>query len=109
MVFASRRLTPVFTLTTLTAAIMAATGADCQGINQPVQINTAKTGCGKTSRSVKFSVTSTTSITTYEWFFGDGESATGPEVTHTYPDNKQYSVTLMADGVAYMRTISIPL
>lgn len=34
-------------------------------------------------------------ITAYEWAFGDGTSATGPAVSHTYAGNGPYVVTLV--------------
>jgi len=34
------------------------------------------------------------SITSYEWDFGDGETATGESVTHTYDTADSYEVTL---------------
>ena len=34
-------------------------------------------------------------IVSYEWDFGDGETATGPVVTHTFEEKGVYEVTLM--------------
>jgi PKD repeat protein len=49
------------------------------------------------STPVTFSDRSTSTagnITAWEWDFGDGASATGPEVTHTYATPGTYTVTL---------------
>ena len=37
------------------------------------------------------------SLMSYSWDFGDGNSATGPSVTHTYGANGSYTVTLTAE------------
>jgi probable HAF family extracellular repeat protein len=38
-------------------------------------------------------------IVNYRWDFGDGTTAVGPVVSHTYPDAKNYTVTLVvSDG-----------
>lgn len=37
-------------------------------------------------------------ITSYEWDFGDGSTATGAEVTHTYEDDGRYVATLTVTG-----------
>ena len=36
-------------------------------------------------------------IVSYEWDFGDGTTATGPTVTHTFPDHGTYTVSLTVD------------
>jgi PGF-CTERM protein len=46
------------------------------------------------------SVAGTTGDVTYDWTFGDGESATGKTVTHAYADTGTYTVEVTATDVA---------
>jgi len=46
-----------------------------------------------------YSYTQTNANTTYEWFFGDGSSATGQTVTHTYQAQNGYLVWLKVTDV----------
>jgi PKD repeat protein len=39
-------------------------------------------------------------ITGYTWDFGDGSTAEGPEVTHSYPDDITYTVTMRVEYVS---------
>jgi tetratricopeptide (TPR) repeat protein len=47
--------------------------------------------------------------TTYRWDFGDGQTATGPEVDHVYPALGNYPVTLTAQGPQGTSTARWPL
>jgi PKD repeat protein len=51
---------------------------------------------GAPSPTVTFTDTSANGPTSWEWFFGDGATAIGPFVTHTYVRSGTYSVTLIA-------------
>ncbi len=55
-----------------------------------------------TSGTVPFTVTFTTSSTapTITWYFGDGETASGPSVTHTYTSYAKYAATLVVTAPA---------
>jgi probable HAF family extracellular repeat protein len=47
-------------------------------------------------------------IVNYRWDFGDGTTAVGPVVSHTYPDALNYTVTLVvSDGKADSAPVSI--
>jgi len=47
-------------------------------------------------------------LTSYEWSFGDGSSATGPSPSHTYADSGTYAVTLtVEDGAGNTATDTI--
>ncbi|MUV88763.1 PKD domain-containing protein [Halapricum sp. CBA1109] len=47
------------------------------------------------------------SIVSYEWDFGDGTTATGETVSHTFPSPGQYTVTLtVTDGDGAVETIT---
>lgn len=42
--------------------------------------------------------TLTSNASSFDWAFGNGDSATGPSPTYTYTDTGSYDVTLMVDG-----------
>jgi len=58
---------------------------------------------------VSFSIQSDEPVQTAEWFFGDGQSATGATVVHTYGENGDFEVTLVGDGVNFTREIEVPV
>jgi PKD repeat protein len=50
------------------------------------------------------------SITSYEWDFGDGTTATGPDATHRYASAGEYTVTLTTqdnDGATSSDTVTV--
>ena len=54
--------------------------------------------------------TSTGSISTYEWMFGDGNTATGSSAIHIFSSQGSYTVTLLVtdgDGATSQETITI--
>jgi len=55
---------------------------------------------GYTPMDVNFFDTSTGSITSWSWTFGDSSTSTAKNPTHTYQSNGTYSVTLVVDGPA---------
>ncbi len=63
-----------------------------------VGISKALTGCNTISFS-GISYTNTTSITNWEWFYGDGDSEKGPFVKHTYVLPGTYTVKVVGSDV----------
>ena len=49
-------------------------------------------------RSCSFNASTTTNATTLAWNFGDGGTANGVSVSHTFAPNRSYTVTLTATG-----------
>lgn len=47
-----------------------------------------------------------TGATTYKWYFGDGDSSTAQNPTHTYADTGHYKVTLVCNQGAVCQNIS---
>jgi len=69
--------------------------------NLSVSLNDTKTV--DAGESVTFSpatVSGATGDVTYDWAFGDGDTATGETVTHTYADNGTYTVEVTATDEA---------
>jgi PKD repeat protein len=62
-----------------------------------------------TSQAVTFTGTGTTPVTngvlTYAWNFGDGSTATGASVTHTYAARGDYTVTLTVRDSGNLSTV----
>lgn len=66
-------------------------------------------GEGQYTRA-KFAAGKMADGTRFTWDFGDGQTATGPEVHHVYlAVEKTYTVTLTAEGAAGKRTATWPL
>ncbi|MGV3606449.1 MAG: PQQ-dependent sugar dehydrogenase [Planctomycetaceae bacterium] len=73
------------------------------GNRAPVAVSTADVGSGLAPLTVNFSGTSSSDpdgdAITYAWDFGDGTTATGATVVHTYAANGTYYATLsVSDG-----------
>jgi PKD repeat protein len=66
----------------------------------------ATTGCD--SLAVTFTSTSTGTITSRRWDFGDGSSSDSTNPSHTYLTPGQYSVTLIDSGPCGMDTFTRP-
>lgn len=84
---------------------------DCVGLQRPVVSAFAATvsGLGVTFAvpSANVTVASGNWLAYYEWSFGDGTSATGPNVQHTYDETGVYLVNLMvADNEGAFGTVS---
>ncbi len=52
--------------------------------------------CG--SRAIQFTDQSTSGATAWQWFFGDGQTATGPNPIHGYKDTGYFTITLIASN-----------
>jgi PKD repeat protein len=61
---------------------------------------TANVTTGGTPTAVQFTSTSTGSITTYYWSFGDGTTSAQANPSHTYTAPGKYTVVLMVTGAA---------
>lgn len=73
----------------------------------PIADFSATPRSGPAPLAVKFSENSTGSIISRQWFFGDGTSAQNvTEVTHTYSQPSNYTVTLTVSGPGGEDTIS---
>jgi PKD repeat protein len=53
-----------------------------------------------------YTFTATGAATTFEWDFGDGRTATGQSVTHTYPSGGRFTVTLTGRSGGKSATVS---
>lgn len=62
-----------------------------------------------TAMSVDFDASATTNAITYDWNFGDGGTASGAQVSHSYAANGTYSVTLLATGLCGVDTLVVPV
>jgi glucose/arabinose dehydrogenase len=86
------------------------------GNRQPTAVATATPGNGLAPLTVSFSGSNSTDPDgdplIYSWDFGDGQTATGSDVTHTYTADGQYSVVLTVndrpDGSGLLNS-SLPL
>ncbi len=78
------------------AAVQAAQGNG--GENQPPVADAGDDKTGDEGQEITFDASNSYdpdgSIVSYTWDFGDGSTATGKVVTHTYADNGVYTVTL---------------
>lgn len=63
------------------------------------------TSGGTTATTYTFTDNSTNSPTTWTWDFGDGQNATGKNVTHKFTTAKTYNVTLTAGNTAGSSTV----
>jgi parallel beta-helix repeat protein len=61
---------------------------------------------GATGANVDFDGSASTNYTSIEWFFGDGNSAIGVNVSHTYTTNQTYTVLAVATGACGVDTFS---
>jgi len=69
--------------------------------NLSVSLNETKTvDAGESATFSPASVSGATGDVTYDWAFGDGDTATGETVTHTYADNGTYTVEVTATDEA---------
>jgi len=71
-----------------------------EGLSASFQFTPAEPRAGQ---SVEFEDTSTAgsgTIESYEWVFGDGATATGPQVTHTYDSPGEYAASLTVTTAA---------
>ncbi len=86
------------TLTVSTGGHCTSTKTQTVTVNpQPTANFTATTVCQGTA--TQFTSTSTgQGITSYQWNFGDGQTGTGQNVTHTYAQAGTYQVTLTVNG-----------
>lgn len=62
-----------------------------------------------TAMTVDFDASATTNAITYDWNFGDGGTASGAQVSHSYAANGTYSVTLLATGLCGVDTLVVPV
>ena len=62
-----------------------------------------------TAMTVDFDASTTTNAITYDWNFGDGGTASGAQVSHSYAANGSYSVTLLATGLCGVDTLVVPV
>lgn len=62
-----------------------------------------------TAMIVDFDASATTNAITYDWSFGDGGTASGAQVSHSYAANGSYSVTLLATGLCGVDTLVVPV
>ena len=62
-----------------------------------------------TAMTVDFDASATTNAITYDWNFGDGGTASGAQVSHSYAANGSYSVTLLATGLCGVDTLVVPV
>ena len=62
-----------------------------------------------TAMTVDFDASTTTNAITYDWNFGDGGTASGAQVSHSYAANGTYSVTLLATGLCGVDTLVVPV
>ena len=69
---------------------------------------TATPTTGNVPLAVDFSNLSTGSITTVVWDFGDGDSSTAPNPSHSYTNAGTFSVSLTAYGPAGTNTVTRP-
>ncbi len=56
-------------------------------------------GCAPTPITFTSTTTSSYPIATYKWYFGDGDSASTSNPTHTYASNGVYAVTLIVTDI----------
>lgn len=101
---------------TRTIQVAAASAPPPAANNAPVASFTASPDSGSSPLTVDFDATSSSdsdgAIASYSWSFGDGGSATGPTVSHTYNANGSYVAQLVVtddDGAtdATTRTIDV--
>ncbi|MSP65519.1 MAG: T9SS type A sorting domain-containing protein [Flavobacteriaceae bacterium] len=59
--------------------------------------------------NVDFDASATTNAITYDWNFGDGGTASGAQVSHSYAANGTYGVTLLATGLCGVDTLVVPV
>jgi TP901 family phage tail tape measure protein len=64
----------------------------------PVASFTFSSSLGRAPLRVSFDSTSTGSITSYEWYFGDGATGSGASTSHTYNEAATYNVALKVTG-----------
>ena len=64
----------------------------------PVAAMTATPTSGKAPLAVNFTSTSTGTITSYAWSFGDGSTSAVQNPSHTYTSNGRYTVKLTISG-----------
>lgn len=62
-----------------------------------------------TAMTVDFDASATINAITYDWNFGDGGTASGDQVSHSYAANGTYSVTLLATGLCGVDTLVVPV
>jgi PKD repeat protein len=74
----------------------------------PVANFTASTTSGPAPLSMNFTSTSTGSITTYAWNFGDGTTSTSQNPAKTYSTAGSYTVALTVTGPGGSNTKSVP-
>ncbi len=72
--------------------------ASVQIVGVPVASFTVSPSTGTTSTTFVFQSSSTGTITSLGWDFGDGFTASGATVSHIYKNAGQYTVTLTATG-----------
>ena len=87
-----------FIVALFTGLAVAATLAGCALTSGPRAVISATPDHGYPPLEVQFGGGASSSsdgiITDYHWDFGDGETAEGPDASHTYPDKGVYRVTL---------------
>lgn len=72
----------------------------------PVAGFTANPSSGKVPLNVQFTNTSTGSITSYAWTFGDGSSSSDQNPSHTYSKTGTFKVTLTVKGPGGSKSVS---
>jgi PKD repeat protein len=85
-----------------------------EGNDPPMASPTASSTTVEPGQSITFDGSGSSdpdgTITAYEWDFGDGTTATGQQVTHTYADSGSYAATLTVtddDGATASNSVSI--
>ena len=77
-------------------------------VGAPVANFSASTTSGTAPLAMNFTSTSTGSITTYAWTFGDGTSSTAQNPTKTYTTAGSYTVALTVTGTGGSNTKTVP-
>ena len=91
------------TVTNAAGSATTSTTEDIEVLGAPTVGFTADYTVGENSAT--FTSTST-NVTTHSWAFGDGETGSGPEVTHIYAAAGTYEVTLTVTGPCGEETMS---
>ena len=77
-------------------------------VGAPVANFSASTTSGTAPLAMNFTSTSTGSITTYAWTFGDGTSSTAQNPAKTYTTAGSYTVALTVTGTGGSNTKTVP-